>query len=101
MNSESEPAFGRRLRRINSSTGTLGLYKAMKILGYKPYHAYELLTAGGALHMELAEEAITAHHGHSSGSRRFDRADYDKWMAEYDVSQLGARTLLLAWWYHS
>ena len=60
----------------------------MGILGYKPYHMAEIVTAGGVPHMKIAAEAVAGCHNNETGSKRYSKADYDKWFAEYDVSLL-------------
>ncbi|KHN97967.1 uncharacterized protein MAM_04356 [Metarhizium album ARSEF 1941] len=68
-----------------SRTGTLSVYEAMNILGYKTYHMRECLRKGGLPHMEILMEAVEAQHHHgSSGIKRYSRQDFDKWLAEYD-----------------
>jgi hypothetical protein len=57
----------------------------MKILGYKPYHFYEVVFGHGKPHMKALLEAMTAQHNRFSGIKRFDRADFDKLTADYDV----------------
>jgi hypothetical protein len=67
-------------------TGTLGLYSAVKVLGYKPYHMIEVVLNGGVPHMKIFEEAIKAEHNRFLGIKRYDKADFEKWLADYDVS---------------
>ncbi|KAJ5456574.1 hypothetical protein N7530_011848 [Penicillium desertorum] len=67
-----------------SRSGTLGLYQAMRILGYKTYHFYECITVHGLPHMEICSEAITAQYNRLSGVKKYNRADYDKWLGDYD-----------------
>jgi hypothetical protein len=69
-------------------SGTLGLYWAMQILGFKTYHLYECINAGGLAHIKIFKEAITAYYNQLSGIKRYDRADCEKWLADYDVSEL-------------
>lgn len=57
----------------------------MKILGYKPYHMAELVLQGREPHMRLFEEAATAEYNRFSGTKRYDKADIQKWVGEYDV----------------
>lgn len=57
----------------------------MKILGYKTYHMYECVIFGGTPHMQVLCEAIEAQYNRYSGIKRFNRQDFDKWLAEYDV----------------
>jgi hypothetical protein len=82
----SSLSIGKLIQIILFSSGTLGLYKAMQILGYKPYHIYECCVYGGVPHLKVFKEAIIAEFNRLSGVRRYSRADYDKWLADYDVS---------------
>lgn len=67
-------------------SGTLGLYYAMQILGYKTYHIYECVAVNGLTHIKVFKEAIIARYNKLSGIKRYDRKDCEKWMAGYDVS---------------
>ncbi|KAJ5182786.1 hypothetical protein N7492_000402 [Penicillium capsulatum] len=67
-----------------SRSGTLGLYRAMQILGFKPYHLFECVVVHGLPHVEIFKEAVTAQYNRLSGVKRYDRADCDKWMTGYD-----------------
>ncbi|KAG5996240.1 hypothetical protein E4U43_002896 [Claviceps pusilla] len=67
-----------------SRTGTLSVYRAMKILGYKPYHMAECCLQGGIPHMQILDEAIRAEYNRFAGIKRYTKADFDKWFAEYD-----------------
>ncbi|KAJ5675006.1 uncharacterized protein N7477_004940 [Penicillium maclennaniae] len=67
-----------------SRSGTLGLYRAMQILGYKAYHLFECVIVRGKDHMEVCEEAVIAQNNRFSGMKRYDRADFDKWFADYN-----------------
>ncbi|GFF92173.1 hypothetical protein IFM60648_09656 [Aspergillus lentulus] len=83
----AEPAEKKKTRVIVAScsrTGTLGLYFAMKILGYKPYHMYEVVLVQGKQGMSALLEAVTAQHNRLSGIKRLDKADLDKLTADYD-----------------
>lgn len=63
-------------------TGTLGLYTALKMLGYKPFHISELLPYN--FHgMSVLQEAITSN---SSNDESFSRPEFEKMWADYDVS---------------
>ncbi|GJN67771.1 hypothetical protein PLICBS_001813 [Purpureocillium lilacinum] len=66
-----------------SRTGTLGLYSAMQMLGYSPYHMKEVLLHGSG-HMKVLIEAIRAEHNRFSGIQRYRKEDYAKWFANYD-----------------
>ncbi|KAI0144628.1 hypothetical protein GGR57DRAFT_517775 [Xylariaceae sp. FL1272] len=60
--------------------GTLGLYAALKILGYKPCHVVNIFEHG-VPHIETTIEAIKAG---QTGVGRYSRADFDKWFDGYD-----------------
>lgn len=62
------------------------MYHAMNILGFKTYHFAECALAKGLPHLKVLNEALTAHYNPLSGVKRYTRPDFDKWMAEYDVS---------------
>lgn len=40
----------------------------------------------GISHMKIMQEALLASHNHFLGIKRYDRADFDKWFADYDAS---------------
>ena len=61
-------------------TGTLGLFQALRILGYRPFHISELLPHG-VPQMRALEEAMVA----SSTDQPFTRAEFDKLFGGYDV----------------
>jgi hypothetical protein len=63
----------------------MGLHSAMQILGYKPYHMKEVFTVG-ITHMKILQEVVLANHNHFLGIKRYDKADFEKWFADYDVS---------------
>ena len=62
------------------------MYNAMNMLGFKTYHFAECVLSHGLPHMRLFHEALTAQFNRLSGIKRYNKADFDKWMAEYDVS---------------
>lgn len=66
-------------------SGTLGLYRALQILGYTPYHAYECFLVHGTEHTKVFKEAVIAHFNRLSGVKELTRGDCDKWFADYDV----------------
>lgn len=68
---------------LNNRTGTLGLYTALKTLGYKPYHISELLPYE-LKQMRVLQEGIES----NDRSRPFGRPEFDKMWAQYDVSTL-------------
>ncbi|KAF4275905.1 hypothetical protein CNMCM8812_007699 [Aspergillus fumigatus] len=83
----AEPAEKKKKKVIvasSSRTGTLGLYFAMKILGYTPYHMYEMALVQGTPGMAALLEAVIAEHNRLSGIKRFDKGDLDKLTADYD-----------------
>ncbi|KAJ5110031.1 hypothetical protein N7532_002676 [Penicillium argentinense] len=82
-----EPKEIRRKKVIVASpsrSGTLGLYAAMKILGYRPYHLYECVCVQGSTHIKIFREAIIAQYNWLSGVKRLRKPDCEKWLADYD-----------------
>ncbi|KAJ5707158.1 hypothetical protein N7488_006959 [Penicillium malachiteum] len=67
-----------------SRSGTLGLYMAMKILGYNTYHIYECAAINGLDHLKVFNEGMIAQHNRLSGIKRYDKDDFEKWMPQYD-----------------
>ncbi|KAH9903766.1 hypothetical protein F4778DRAFT_790850 [Xylariomycetidae sp. FL2044] len=65
-----------------SRIGTFSLYSALKILGYKPYHMYEVVTCGPT-HMALFEEALRCKY--LRAGKPYGKAEFDKWLAGYDA----------------
>ncbi|KAK8008848.1 P-loop containing nucleoside triphosphate hydrolase protein, partial [Apiospora marii] len=67
-------------------TGTFGLYKAFKMLGYRPYHMNEVCEHGVS-HTKIFQEAIKSTHPAyaSSETKPYRRSEFDKWFAGYDV----------------
>ena len=59
----------------------MGVFLALKILGYRPFHISELLPYG-VRQMQALEEAMVA----SSTDNPFTRAELDKLFGDYDVS---------------
>jgi len=72
--------------------GTLGLYWALKILGFKPYHMIEAVTRG-TQQLDLISESIEAHGNPESGMKPYGRDDFDKWWREWDVSRRFSHTV--------
>lgn len=72
-------------------TGTLSLYHALRILGYKTYHGAEVM-AHGTSHLEIFEEALKAKH--FGIGKPYGKAEFDKWFAEYDVCSVPHLLLL-------
>ncbi|KAL8354531.1 hypothetical protein RB601_004098 [Gaeumannomyces tritici] len=71
-----------------SRTATLGLYKALGILGYNTLHMIVIINgdAGGKHHdPKIFYEAIESHTNPKSGIKPYDKADFEKWWAEYDA----------------
>nr|UOW59927.1 SonE [Paraconiothyrium archidendri] len=64
-----------------SRTGTLSIYKAMNILGYKTYHGAEIMR-NGVPHMAIAEEALAAKA--LGKGKPYGKAELDKWLWDYD-----------------
>ncbi|KAK2018398.1 hypothetical protein LZ32DRAFT_371404 [Colletotrichum eremochloae] len=76
------PAEARPMKIIGlgpSRTGTLGLWQALKTLGYTPFHISELLPYGFQ-QMRALQEAILA----NDTDKPFDRQEFDKLFAGYD-----------------
>lgn len=65
--------------------GTLGLYRAFKILGYRPYHAAEFMISQDNTYKIIFREALQAEHNHLSGIKPYGRVEFDKWFKDYDV----------------
>jgi hypothetical protein len=63
------------------------MYAAMNILGFKTYHFAEAVLAKGLPHLRFFNEALIGQYNRMSGVKRYTKADFDKWMAEYDVSR--------------
>jgi hypothetical protein len=72
--------------------GTKGLYTALKILGYKPYHAAEIFKLG-VPHFRLCSDAIRG--VREGGNGRYSKEDFDKWLGAYDaITELACYNLL-------
>ncbi|CAE7033971.1 hypothetical protein PTNB73_04751 [Pyrenophora teres f. teres] len=65
-----------------SRTGTLSLFKALTILGYKTYHGAEVMRRG-VPHLEIFEEALGAKY--MGIGKPYSRPELDKWLADYDA----------------
>ncbi|KAI1386597.1 P-loop containing nucleoside triphosphate hydrolase protein [Hypoxylon trugodes] len=63
-------------------TGTHGLYQALKILGFKPYHMAEVLKAGTPA-VKILNDGLNAEYFHEG--KPYGREEFDKWFADYDV----------------
>lgn len=61
------------------------MYHAMNILGFKTYHFVECVLAG-LPHLRFFNEALTAQYNRLSGTKRYKKAEFEKWMCEYNVS---------------
>ncbi|KAJ9614018.1 hypothetical protein H2200_002154 [Cladophialophora chaetospira] len=71
-----------------SRTATLGLYQAFKILGYRPYHLYELSMIGGETHWQIMIQGMNAVHNRFSSGHlqpRYTKKEFDKWLTGYDT----------------
>ncbi|RYP52649.1 hypothetical protein DL769_010631 [Monosporascus sp. CRB-8-3] len=62
-------------------TGTHGLYNALKLLGYKPYHMVEVLGAGPKT-VRIMREGME---GEMGLGKPYSRKEFDKWFADYDI----------------
>ncbi|RYP08158.1 hypothetical protein DL764_002065 [Monosporascus ibericus] len=62
-------------------TGTHGLYSALKLLGYKPYHMVEVLGAGAKAARIMREGS----EGEMGMGKPYTRKEFDKWFADYDI----------------
>ncbi|KAI8628236.1 hypothetical protein F5Y19DRAFT_476646 [Xylariaceae sp. FL1651] len=65
-----------------SRSGTLGIYQALKQLGYKPYHMAEVLITGVPA-IKILMDGMVAEMFHEG--KPYGRAEFDKWFADYDV----------------
>ncbi|PIG85736.1 hypothetical protein AARAC_004077 [Aspergillus arachidicola] len=96
----AQPANKKKMKVVIAScsrSGTLGLLAAMRILGFSPYHMTEACFSG-PVHMKILEEAVISQHNRFSGIKRYERAEFDKWLSEYDCfielpSYLGSQAL--------
>lgn len=70
----------------------MGLYEALAILGYKPYHVVEALKRGSP-HIKMLTEATAA--AHLGEGKRYTKEDFEKWMPEYDVSRTRPSSIIL------
>ena len=61
----------------------MGLYKALDILGYNPYHLVTAFTAG-ATHARLIREGMAARM--DGTGKQYGREEFDKWFADNGVS---------------
>ncbi|KAH8649866.1 hypothetical protein BX600DRAFT_528863 [Xylariales sp. PMI_506] len=66
-----------------SRTGTFSMYQALQILGYKPYHMYEIVNDPLDLHKAIYEEALRCKY--FGEGKPYGKAEFDKWFAEYDA----------------
>ncbi|KAK8120572.1 P-loop containing nucleoside triphosphate hydrolase protein [Apiospora kogelbergensis] len=82
LNKLPEPSPLHQMRVVGlgaSRTGTLGVFLALKMLGYRPFHISELLPHG-VRQMQALEEAMVA----SSTDTPYTRAELDKLFGDYD-----------------
>ncbi|KAI1775150.1 P-loop containing nucleoside triphosphate hydrolase protein [Hypoxylon cercidicola] len=63
-------------------TGTHGLYLALKLLGFKPYHMAEVLKTGPTA-IQILNDGLMAETFHQGN--QYGRAEFDKWFADYDI----------------
>ncbi|KJK63919.1 Tubulin C-terminal domain protein [Aspergillus parasiticus SU-1] len=97
----AQPADKKKMRLIVAScsrTGTLGLHAGLEMLGYTPYHMIDVMFKGRSPHMKVFTEAIIANHNQLSGIKRYETADVDKWIGNYDClmeipSYIGSRAM--------
>ena len=61
------------------------MYKALKMLGYHPYHFKEAFE-NGIPHVEIATEALNAKY--FGQGKPFGREEFDKWFQDFDVCRL-------------
>lgn len=79
------PAHTREKKVIvtaRSRTGTHSIYKALKILGYRPHHMAEVITNGPTT-MQIFVEALAAKY--LGIGKPYGKAEFDKWFANYDA----------------
>ncbi|KAK3934141.1 hypothetical protein QBC46DRAFT_400573 [Diplogelasinospora grovesii] len=77
-----KPRYMKVVSLTMSRNGTNGLYTALKILGFKPYHVVEMLP-NGIPHLKMVGEATRAVR---TDRGRYSRADFDKLLGEYDAA---------------
>ncbi|RFU74863.1 hypothetical protein TARUN_7374 [Trichoderma arundinaceum] len=65
-----------------SRVGTFSLYQALKMLGYTPYHMYEVVM-NGATHIDLFDEALRCKY--LGAGKPYGKAEFDKWLANYNA----------------
>ncbi|KAI3401971.1 hypothetical protein diail_3945 [Diaporthe ilicicola] len=68
-------------RSRSYSSGTFSLYQALQMLGYRPYHMYEVVQS--TMHMGILEEALNAKY--FGVGKPYGKAEFDKWFADYDT----------------
>lgn len=61
------------------------MYQAFQMLGYKSYHMFECVKHG-TTHVRIFEEALRCKY--LGEGKPYTKADFDKWLAAYDVSVL-------------
>lgn len=62
----------------------MGLYKALGILGYNPYHLVTAFKAG-APHVRVIREGIAARM--DGTGKPYGREEFDKWFADNEVTE--------------
>lgn len=63
----------------------MGLYKSLKILGYKPYHFVEVCI-GGVDHFKMFHEYVRLGNAQNDAVKPYGRPEFDKWFRGFDVS---------------
>lgn len=63
----------------------MGLYKGLKILGYKPYHFVEVCI-GGLDHFRMFHEYVRLNNAQSGVVKPYGRPEFEKWLKGFDVS---------------
>lgn len=61
--------------------GTMGVYTALNMLGYKSYHVIDIFK-GGIPDLKMSTEAFEAAVGKG---KKWTKEDYDKWLGSYDA----------------
>lgn len=67
----------------------MGLYKGLKILGYKPYHFVEVCI-GGLDHFRMFHEYVRLNNAQSGVVKPYGRPEFEKWLKGFDVSIRGS-----------
>lgn len=70
---------------MSSRTATLGMYEALQILGYTPYHMAEIVRGIEGQGPVILERALLAENDRWSRNKPLDRAAFDEWFEGYDA----------------